>query len=73
MNNSEPPNALEMLLQVLYDVAETMTGIIGLTPLQFVIVCGCAFLCLVAYQIYCATRGKMSFSLEDGENAQNRS
>jgi len=56
-------NPFGMLWDVFYGTAESMTGMVGLTPLQ--VAAGALGLVglLLLWQVYCGLRGRTSFSV----------
>jgi len=63
--SSSSMNPITLIIHVLYDVASTMTGLVGLTPLQVAEIGGVIFLLCALYGIIQGMRGKTKFTLED--------
>ncbi len=61
------PNPVSMLVGVLYDVLSGITGIVGLTPLQFVGVFAGVFLLYLGYTFVRANFGDKGWSVDDDE------
>jgi len=55
---------LELLLDMVYDTAESATAFVGLTPLQVLYGIGALLLVAVVAQIVGALRGRSSFTLQ---------
>jgi len=62
-------NPVSLLVHALYNAAEMLTGIVGLTPVQVLIGVGAIFLVFVIVGIVRAYTGKTSFSLEDDKGS----
>jgi hypothetical protein len=54
-----------MLVHTFLQVANQLTGVVGLTPLQVLIFLGGLFVVMLLVQIVGAIRGRTKFSLED--------
>ena len=64
-NNDGSVNIFGMLGHVFYQVANTFTSMVGLTPFQFVAVVGCIIALVLLWSFVQAARGQTKFSLED--------
>jgi hypothetical protein len=67
MNNSDDGqiNVFRAVFDSLYQVANTFTGIVGLTPVQFALGIGCIIALVLLWSFVQAARGQTKFSLED--------
>lgn len=61
----EGDGAVNIFVDVLYGVAESVTGMVGLTPLQVCVGIGGLLVVLLLYGGYTSIRGKTSFTLDD--------